>query len=117
MAKVAAADVASCSQSMDAAPRLRAATPTARVPPRLGAWVHVQHQFRGAPRVRNRAFRPHVETFPVCKEALVAMKLAMRPGAPTSVGVLPKDAVVETDIPARLDRLPWARFHMLVVAA
>jgi MFS family permease len=26
-------------------------------------------------------------------------------------------AVVETDIPARLDRLPWARFHTLVVAA
>jgi MFS family permease len=27
------------------------------------------------------------------------------------------DAVVETDIPARLDRLPWGRFHTLVVAA
>jgi MFS family permease len=26
-------------------------------------------------------------------------------------------AIVETDIPARLDRLPWARFHTLVVAA
>ena len=26
-------------------------------------------------------------------------------------------AVVETDIPARLDRLPWGRFHTLVVAA
>jgi MFS family permease len=26
-------------------------------------------------------------------------------------------AVVETDIPARLDRLPWSRFHTLVVAA
>ncbi len=25
--------------------------------------------------------------------------------------------VVETDIPARLDRLPWSRFHTLVVAA
>src|SRR5205807_10110554 len=25
--------------------------------------------------------------------------------------------IVETDIPARLDRLPWARFHSLVVAA
>src|SRR5437763_14116014 len=25
--------------------------------------------------------------------------------------------VVETDIPARLDRLPWGRFHTLVVAA
>src|SRR5437763_9176531 len=25
--------------------------------------------------------------------------------------------IVETDIPARLDRLPWSRFHALVVAA
>ena len=25
--------------------------------------------------------------------------------------------VVETDVPARLDRLPWGRFHALVVAA
>ena len=25
--------------------------------------------------------------------------------------------VVETNIPARLDRLPWGRFHTLVVAA
>ncbi len=29
----------------------------------------------------------------------------------------PDPAVVETDIPARLDRLPWSRFHTLVVAA
>src|ERR1700752_4843912 len=26
-------------------------------------------------------------------------------------------AIIETDIPARLDRLPWTRFHVLVVAA
>ena len=25
--------------------------------------------------------------------------------------------IVDTDIPARLDRLPWGRFHVLVVAA
>jgi hypothetical protein len=25
--------------------------------------------------------------------------------------------IVETDIPARLDRLPWGRFHTLVVVA
>jgi MFS family permease len=31
---------------------------------------------------------------------------------PTSPGV-----VIETDVPARLDRLPWGRFHTLVVAA
>ncbi len=27
------------------------------------------------------------------------------------------DAVVETDVPARLDRLPWSRFHWLVITA
>ena len=26
-------------------------------------------------------------------------------------------AIIETDIPARLDRLPWTGFHTLVVAA
>src|SRR5262245_54113543 len=26
-------------------------------------------------------------------------------------------SVVETDIPSRLDRLPWGRFHTLVIAA
>ena len=26
-------------------------------------------------------------------------------------------SIVETDIPARLDRLPWGRFHTLVVVA
>ena len=25
--------------------------------------------------------------------------------------------VIETDVPARLDRLPWARFHTLVIIA
>jgi hypothetical protein len=27
------------------------------------------------------------------------------------------DSIVETDVPARLDRLPWGRFHTLFVAA
>ena len=30
---------------------------------------------------------------------------------------LPDPVMIETDIPARLDRLPWSRFHTLVVAA
>ena len=34
-----------------------------------------------------------------------------RPDGPLPAGI------VETDIPARLDRLPWGRFHTLVVAA
>ncbi|QCK85081.1 MFS transporter [Phreatobacter aquaticus] len=39
----------------------------------------------------------------------------------TSAAVNPTDTaspgIIETDIPARLDRLPWSRFHTLVVAA
>jgi len=31
--------------------------------------------------------------------------------------MLEVNAVIETDIPARLDRLPWSRFHTLVVVA
>jgi MFS family permease len=42
--------------------------------------------------------------------------MEMRPDrAPTAPPTDP--AIVETDIPARLDRLPWGRFHTLVVAA
>ena len=26
-------------------------------------------------------------------------------------------AIIETDVPARLDRLPWSRFHTLIVVA
>jgi MFS family permease len=37
--------------------------------------------------------------------------LQTRPESPLS------GAIVETDVPARLDRLPWGRFHTLVVAA
>ena len=36
---------------------------------------------------------------------------------PDDVPDPPAGAVVETDIPARLDGLPWSRFHTLVVAA
>jgi MFS family permease len=32
-------------------------------------------------------------------------------------GMSGRAAIIETDIPARLDRLPWTRFHTLVVAA
>ena len=30
---------------------------------------------------------------------------------------MPNGPIIETDIPARLDRLPWGRFHTLVVLA
>src|ERR1043165_551359 len=42
----------------------------------------------------------------------VAVTLSGRMLAPAA-----QSAIVETDIPARLDRLPWSRFHTLVVAA
>jgi MFS family permease len=36
---------------------------------------------------------------------------------PSRPSAIPSDSVLETDIPARLDRLPWGRFHTLVVVA
>jgi MFS family permease len=37
--------------------------------------------------------------------------------SPAASEILQPSAVVTTDIPARLDRLPWGRFHTLVVVA
>ena len=42
----------------------------------------------------------------------IDQKTAQRFGAQMTV-----DGVVESNIPARLDRLPWGRFHTLVVVA
>src|SRR6186713_236390 len=36
---------------------------------------------------------------------------------PNSASPPADSVIVETDIPARLDRLPWTRFHTLVVVA
>ncbi|KAB2941984.1 MAG: MFS transporter [Hyphomicrobium sp.] len=47
----------------------------------------------------------------------MATNLAERSRVPPYAGLPATDAIVETDIPARLDRLPWARFHTLVVVA
>jgi MFS family permease len=47
----------------------------------------------------------------------VATSLAQRFGPPPVADISHPEAIVETDIPARLDRLPWARFHTLVVVA
>ena len=45
--------------------------------------------------------------------------LALMRNAETSAAasLAPTSPIVETDIPARLDRLPWGRFHTLVVVA
>ena len=48
------------------------------------------------------------------EEAYVATSLQHGDTAPS---VVPSSPIVETDIPARLDRLPWGRFHTLVVVA
>jgi hypothetical protein len=37
--------------------------------------------------------------------------------ARSSADARPDGSIVETDTPARLDRLPWGRFHTLVVVA
>ena len=37
--------------------------------------------------------------------------------APRSAGTMSDAAVIESDIAPRLDRLPWDRFHTLVVVA
>jgi len=50
--------------------------------------------------------------------AVVALRMAMSIAARESRHEgPPAPAVVATDIPARLDRLPWGRFHTLVVVA
>src|ERR1700744_2062140 len=48
-----------------------------------------------------------------CKERSSAARRSLAMDQRT----FPTSDVIETDIPARLDRLPWSRFHTLVVAA
>ena len=45
------------------------------------------------------------------------MAMDAQPARPADADSGQPGAIVETDIPARLDRLPWGRFHTLVVAA
>jgi len=45
------------------------------------------------------------------------MAMDAQPAKPADADSGEPGAIVETDIPARLDRLPWGRFHTLVVAA
>ena len=45
------------------------------------------------------------------------MAMDAQPAKPADADPGQPGAIVETDIPARLDRLPWGRFHTLVVAA
>src|SRR4249919_16865 len=49
------------------------------------------------------------------QDAIVADRKPARGPPPASAAQ--SGAIIETDIPARLDRLPWGRFHTLVVAA
>jgi MFS family permease len=43
--------------------------------------------------------------------------MALATKAQANVSSAAQEVIVETDIPARLDRLPWGRFHTLVVVA
>jgi MFS family permease len=45
------------------------------------------------------------------------LSASSRPSSQPVAPLQPLAAIVETDIPARLDRLPWGRFHTLVVVA
>ena len=45
------------------------------------------------------------------------MSYALERPAPAPQEAARKREAIETDIPARLDRLPWSRFHLLVVVA
>jgi MFS family permease len=60
---------------------------------------------------RKRALTPIAAARPKAEsEAKPEAKVAAKPGAAPA-------AIAETDIPARLDRLPFGRFHLLVIAA
>src|SRR5215470_1518747 len=45
------------------------------------------------------------------------MSFAAQYASPSASREIPGDRSVTTDIPARLDRLPWSRFHLLVMVA
>src|ERR1700686_2732268 len=62
------------------------------------------------------SFRRRSRPFPQPQRRLRAMLELYRRPSPLSARD-PGDAVIETDIAARLDRLPWDRFHTLVVVA
>src|SRR5277367_865131 len=58
------------------------------------------------------------EAPPCAKTNLTSFNPAQCVVAPTeSVLAAPPQDIIETDIPARLDSLPWGRFHTLVVVA
>src|SRR5690242_12582944 len=50
-----------------------------------------------------------------CRKGVASMALAQ--AFPDRAVACAGAAVVETDVPARLDRLTWSRFHTLVVVA
>lgn len=49
--------------------------------------------------------------------ALEASRPAPEPTARAATLAEPRDDIFETDLPSRLDRLPWGRFHTLIVIA
>ena len=53
----------------------------------------------------------------VARSRVMDQRTATAPVQPRAEAQAQAQAIVETDIPARLDRLPWSRFHTLVVAA
>src|SRR5947209_7355730 len=88
-----------------------------------------KHRHSGAPRSGEPGIHEHqpleygfrvpsLRSGPGMTGLLVQSRLRGRHRAGKCCAVMHDAAtVIETDVPARLDRLPWTRFHTLVVVA
>src|SRR5205823_329461 len=95
-----------------------------------GCWSGYPSPWGSRPRAAARGLRGAVTQLNVSSSVSTAtlglvrqlQERNRRPQGPeprTAVNAQPEtlDAAIETDIPARLDRLPWGRFHWLLVIA
>ena len=74
-------------------------------------------QLTSKPEARNCRSK---QTFPVLRQSTEHRRhesVTLKPAGQRRGYPMAADDVVKSDIPARLDRLPWGRFHTLVVAA
>ena len=74
-------------------------------------------QLTSKPEARNCRSK---QTFPVLRQSTEHRRhesVTLKPAGQRRGYPMAADDIVKSDIPARLDRLPWGRFHTLVVAA
>src|SRR5215471_4792711 len=69
-------------------------------------------RFRRLPRACRR-FQPSAAPYRIGKNR----RLAAMSDPPAATARAETPAIIETNLPARLDRLPWGRFHSLIVVA